>query len=599
MKRLSTMRPFSAGNLCILLLCTLPLFSGGCCWDALSFRSQSPEPTPWSFSDVKLVGDMAAPFGMFPIEVGNVAMVTGLRGTGSDPIPGPQRARLLDELQTRKVANPNQTLASDSTALVSIRCVLPPGVQKGDRLDFELHVSSRSETTSLVGGWVMPARLKEMRVLNGQFHDGHLMAFAKGAILVDPGSDKAKDSSLSSRGRVLGGAEALKSRPLGLVLKPGFQNVMYSARIETAINKRFHTFRKGVKVGVAKAKDDHFIELQLHPEYKGNVERYMRVVRSMAMPESSIEHAERLTALQERLLDPKTAAAAALQLEAIGNEAADVLCKGIKSDNAEVRFYAAEALAFLDRHEAAKPLADAVRNEPAFRVFALAALSTMDGFDAYGQLRDLLSVPSAETRYGAFRALWSMNPNEALVLGEDMKKQFSYHVLDTTGPPMIHVTRNHRPEVVVFGGNQRFKTPLALHAGNQIMITASAGGEISVSRFTAGKADQKRTVSTRVDEVIRAIVELDGTYPDVVQALQEAKTAGVLQGRFEVDALPTAGRKYDRVALQTSLSGATDNPTDGSEDDNSQEKTAETAENEDDPSPVSRFFARMMGREAE
>ncbi len=59
------------------------------------------------------------------------------------------------------------------------------------------------------------------------------------------------------------------------------------------------------------------------------------------------------------------------------------------------------------------------------------------------------------------------------------------------------------------------------------------------------EADQKRVVSTRVDDVIRAIVELGGTYPDVVQALQEAKAAGCLEGRFEIDALPEAGRTYE------------------------------------------------------
>jgi hypothetical protein len=46
--------------------------------------------------------------------------------------------------------------------------------------------------------------------------------------------------------------------------------------------------------------------------------------------------------------------------------------------------------------------------------------------------------------------------------------------------------------------------------------------------------------------VIRAIVELGGTYPDVVQALQQAKSDGALAGRFRVDALPQPGRQYDR-----------------------------------------------------
>ena len=48
----------------------------------------------------------------------------------------------------------------------------------------------------------------------------------------------------------------------------------------------------------------------------------------------------------------------------------------------------------------------------------------------------------------------------------------------------------------------------------------------------------------KVDDVIRAIVELGGTYPDVVQALQQAKSSHALASRFEVDALPDGDRAY-------------------------------------------------------
>ena len=127
--------------------------------------------------------------------------------------------------------------------------------------------------------------------------------------------------------------------------------------------------------------------------------------------------------------------------------------------------------------------------------------------------------------------------------GEQLRGQFSYHMLDTPGVPMVHVTRSRRAEVVLFGRDQRFTTPIAVNAGNQIMITNTGRDEISVSKFTVGDADQKRTVSTRLDDVIQAVVELGGTYPDVVQALQEAKAAGALPSRFEVEALPGGVRR--------------------------------------------------------
>jgi hypothetical protein len=208
-----------------------------------------------------------------------------------------------------------------------------------------------------------------------------------------------------------------------------------------------------------------------------------------------------------------------------------------------VRFYAAEALAYLDDNRAAAPLARAAREEPAFRAFALAALSSMADMAAHDELLDLLEVPSSETRYGAFRALWAMNPHDPLIRGENLGGQFGYHVLNTTGAPMIHVTRSYRPEVVVFGHEQTLVAPFVLEAGKSILVKGVAG-KVTVSRFAVGQPDQKRVVSTKVDEVVRAVVELGGTYPDVVQALQNAKASGALAARFEVDALPEEDRAY-------------------------------------------------------
>jgi hypothetical protein len=223
-----------------------------------------------------------------------------------------------------------------------------------------------------------------------------------------------------------------------------------------------------------------------------------------------------------------------------------------------VRFYAAEALAYLDETAAVETLADVARNEPAFRVNALAALSAMDDTLAYDTLRSLLEVRSAETRYGAFRALWAMNQNDPLMRGEHLGGQFRYHVLDVPGPEMIHVTHSHLPEVVLFGKDQQLQLPLVLDAGKNIMVNGLNGNRIKVARFRAGAEVEQRLVTTRVDDVIRAIVELGGTYPDVVQALQQSKADGALASRFEVDALPEPGRPFDRHAEQASTDGTED-----------------------------------------
>ena len=525
------------------LMCGL-LVSAGCAAPAL--RTQSPEDFAGLLeSGTKLIGDVARPFGHQYVKVESVALVTGLDGTGEDPAPSPQRAALLHELQTIGVQNPNYLLASPSTALVLVRGFLPPGVQKGDRFDLEVQVPSRSEVASLRGGWLMETRLSELTVLDGAIREGHRWALGEGALLVDPAAEGETDRGLLVRANVLGGGTALKSRDLGLFIIPEEKSVRTAALIEQAVNRRFHTFTRGIKRGVANARSDERIDLKIHPRYRENLARYIRVVRSVPVKESTDEQIQRLSLLERQLLDPITALTAALRLEAIGSEAVSTLAKGIQSTDPEVRFYAAEALAYLDETDAAEPLARAAREEPAFRAHALAALSAIDNMAAHEALITLLDVPSSETRYGAFRALWAMNPNDPLIRGENLGGQFSYHVLNTAGPPMIHVTRSARPEIVVFSHEQHFKPPFVIEAGKSILVKG-ARDRVTLSKFAVGQPDQKRVVSTQVDEVIRAIVELGGTYPDVVQALQQAKSTDALSSRFEVDALPEAGREYRR-----------------------------------------------------
>ncbi|NUQ66252.1 MAG: flagellar basal body P-ring protein FlgI [Pirellulales bacterium] len=585
-------------------------------WTPWAVRSQSPEEPDAASPETRLVGDMAVPFGMFPVKIEAVGLVTGLKGTGSDPRPSPQRAALLAEMQTRGVKSPNTILASQDTAMVLVRGVLPPAIQKGDRFDIEVRIPGRDDTSSLRGGWLLETRLKEMAAPPGenQIHEGNVLALASGPVLVDPSASEKDNPVLLGRGRILGGGEALKSRPLALVLKPDHQTVLNSSRIETAVNRRFHTFQRGIKVGMAKAKTNEYVELTLHPRYKDNVQRYVEVVRATALRESESEMIDRLRLLERQLFDPVASSRAALQLEAIGKQGVELLKKGVKGKDPEVRFYSAEALAYLDETDAVEPLAEAARNQPAFRVFALAALSAMDDFVAYDALRNLLEVNSVETRYGAFRSLWAMNSSDPLVQGQRLGDQFSYHVLKTAGPPLIHVTRSHRPEIVLFGADQRFQAPMAVEAGNQIMVTSTKPGEVAIAKFAVNQPDQKRIVSDRVDEVVRAIVELGGTYPDVVQALQDAKAKGSLPSRFEVDAVPEAGRSYRRVAGSNESDEATEpgasspmpdlfkdtvgkhGPSEGVSEASDEETAANPSDSPRKPRPVRDFFGKMMGR---
>jgi hypothetical protein len=520
---------------CLLLAATV--LAVGCAGPAI--RSQSPEIEALAQleADTKLVGDYTTPWGLNAKRIERAALVTGLADTGSDPPPGPQRQTLLADMQARGVIEPNALLASRSTSLTWIHGYLPPGVRKGDRFDVFVEVPADHDTTSLAGGWLMETRLTEMAVIGNTIRDGHELGVAEGPLLVDPVSGGTLDSKSKIRARVPGGGIALTDRDLGLVLGAEHRSFAMSKRLGDWINRRFHAVIKGVKRGVANPQTDRYIELEVPPTYRHNLGRYLRVVQSIAVIEPPGGRHARMQLLARQLEDPVTAPIAALRLEAIGKEAIPTLRTALDSKDAEIRFAAAEALAYLGESVAAAHLADAATTLRSARPAALAALSVLDDANGIDALQTLLASRSAETRYGAFRALWRMDPDLPLVRGERLGDACSIHVIDVEGPPLIHVTRSHRPEFVFFGTEHGVADALRAEAGASIVVVVE-GDTATVSRFTAGQSDQQAEVPATAERIVRAIIDLGGSYPDAVQFLQQASAARGLTSRLAFDALP-------------------------------------------------------------
>lgn len=509
----------------------------GCAGPAI--RSQSPEVAALigMESDIRLVADYAAPWGTHPQRIERAALVTGLPGTGSDPPPGTQRALLMADMQARGVAEPNKLLASPSTSLVWVHGYLPPGVRKGDRFDVMVEVPTDNETTSLSAGWLMETRLAEMAILGQRVRDGHVLGIAEGPLLVDPVSGGTLDSKSKLRARVPGGGVSLTTRSIGLIIAPEHRSIALSKRVGDTINRRFHAVIKGTKRGVATPKTERFIDLEIAPAYEHNLARYIRVIRAIAVVEPPAGRHARMELLDRQLADPVTAPAAALKLEAIGRDALPILKKGLESSDAEVRFAAAEALAYLGESSAAPHLAEAATNLRSARPAALAALQVLDDANGIDALQSLLSSSSAETRYGAFRALWKIDPTAPLIRGERLGDACSIHSIDVAGPPLVHCTRSTRPEIVLFGTEHPLDSGLRAEAGSSIVVVVE-GGTATINRFVAGEPDQVVEVAGRVDTVARAIIQVGGTYPDVVQFLQQASAGRCLASRLAFDAVP-------------------------------------------------------------
>ncbi|MDO4587054.1 MAG: flagellar basal body P-ring protein FlgI [Planctomycetia bacterium] len=498
----------------------------------------------------RLIGDLAKASNVHLAKVEGVALIEGLSDTGADESPSNYYNMVLADLQRDidKKKTARQRIESLSTAIVLLRAIVPPGAQKGDRLDVEVELQPNSTATSLEGGYIENASLHQYLAID-TIRSGDRLGIVNGFVVLDNDFIEKKSPQAFKKGKIIGGAVVIKDRHVWLTIKEKEQCVGIAKRIEDVINTRFSYKKPGVpgKRPVAEAKAGAVrVNIIVPDEYKDNVNRYMNVVRNLSFFETKDELQDRLATLKSKLLDPQNAELAAIQLEAVGpnNETAvNILKMGMKSSEPIVRFQSAVSMAYLNisktRNETAVILAEFARDYPEYRLGALSVLGTClkTSFVADEKLRELLSSDDQETRYGAFRALWTRNPKDYMIQGENLANQFSYHCLNCGGPPAVHVTQSKRPEIVLFSKDNIFlQGDFMLNAGSNISVR-SEGSEIIVKRYKS-TIDEQRMVSYRLDEVIRAIVEVGGTYPNVIEMLTEAKKKNVLISSYQQKVAP-------------------------------------------------------------
>jgi flagellar basal body P-ring protein FlgI len=520
---------------------------------------------------VPLIGEFIQVFGGNWIQLEGAGLVVDLNGTGEDPPPSEARHVVLEDLKRRGVPNPNKILKMPNVTVVLVTGYVPALIRKGDHFDVEIRLPDGSKVKSLNGGRLMQCWLREHLFVPGVGDKtSHEFAVAEGPVLVGAVRKNGSNTSMLRHGRIVaGGTWKWEDRNLDLLLRNDVRSERNSVRIANAIGRRFFDYdRHGQRVPLAEAKTDQKIVLKVMPKYRDNYPRYLEVIRKIAFRETEVARAVRIRALKWDLLEPETTFQAALKLEAIGEQGIPILKIGLKSKDPQVRFRSAEALAYLGDSSGLDGLFEAARDQYAFRIFALAAMACLDDPEVHVKLRDLMDVESAETRYGAFRALTTLDKNDPFVHGEELNKQFRLHVLRTEGPPMVHITNCKKAEVVLFGSDQELKTPIFARAGNNIIVSASPGADqVTVSRFELGHDDEHKRVSRRVQDVIRALTELDATFPDVNQFLVEADHQQNLSGRLEIDALPRAGRNYEPPddGIATKMRGKQKNPVGNAE----------------------------------
>lgn len=544
---------------------------------AASKKKKNDTPPP---KVEEAITDLASIASAMDIKLEGVGLVTGLDDTGVDPPPSFYRTKLVDDMRKAGVENANKFLKDPRCSMVIVQMTIQAGAAPSDRLDAKVFVPPGCGTKSLAGGKLLTCRLREVMVLGGTPREGPDAAFVEGPVFT--GSPEKPDDLKA--GQVLGGGRVKKAIPFKIILSDNRKSYHTSKLVQDVVNQRFPQSDGVEQKGSAVAKDFQNIELKIPRVYHQNQDRFFRVIRLLQVVDNPTLRIQRMAIWGQQLLDPKTCGVAALRLEGIGVTAAETLKIGLASANPQVRFFAAESLAYLNDPSGAAILAETIRNEPHFRAYGLAALAAMDQPAAHITLRKLLDEPDVQVRYGAFNALRTLDPGDPFlgqvrvldlpepetsdpVLGADdsmavaiarsvnrrrRDDPFALYLVDCDGPPLVHVARTRRCEIVIFGRQTQMLTPMVLGTGSILVNAADGDHAIEITRIEASRrsdSDVKVESSLELGDVIRRAANLGANYPEIVAILQSAQKQRNLPGPLVVDALPGTSPAYVEAEL--------------------------------------------------
>jgi hypothetical protein len=495
-----------------------------------------------------LVRQATVPHGLTFVSIEGVAVVNGLPGTGGPVAPSAFRDSIIEEMKKHDVPDPHKFLELPETTLVRVQAIVPPGARRGDALDLRIVSPPNTDATDLHGGWLMDTRLRQQQTLAGTVRKSDVFAVGMGPVLVRADHETGADESLKLQGLVLGGGRVQLERKLGLVIRPDYQHVKIASQIASAINARFYFFDGSTRTGIAKAVEDDFIEIQVHPRYRRNIHRLMAVVSMVSPKGESSQTQVDLVELGQRMNEPTTSEEATLRLEAMGQSAVPTLLAGVNSSNREIRFYAAQALAYLDRTEAVTPLMEAARDESAFRYPALIALEGMENRSSLEALASLMNQPSIETRYGAMRSIRRRPDRDSVLRSTMMPTGYRYYRIASEAPPFIAVSLSELPEIVCFGDDCEVKIDEFLLGPSGLVIKPSQPGssQLRISRFVPGTEDKRAEVPATIDGLLTGIASVGGGYGDSIAVLRAAKTKNYISCGLAIDPLPQSLRTYYR-----------------------------------------------------
>ncbi len=470
-------------------------------------RPDAPPPPTYTGPDFlkTTIGSMTNVAGYRPTVVSGIGLVHNLNGTGSGSVPPSIRQWMLNDMARHGIGrgdyadlSPMRMLNSRNTTVVMVEGIIPPGATKGTRFDIVVTpLPQDNETSSLVGGKLYTTELRIGTLSPGR-PTSHPLAVGRGELFINPFVQIDPDAVLSGSGgsrvgRVIGGGIVTRDRPLNFVLnQPSYRRCR---DIADRLNNKFEHMQPD-KFPMAVAKNDQAIAINVPTRHKADPTRLLELASHLYMNPTIDFNRATAQMLLERLEEKENqrhVSRIVLAWEGMGRSVLPLLREHYEHADPVVRLAALETGARLGDPKTAEPLyriakeARAGTGERATAYLGALLATRVDDFRLAIQLRDLLDSDDVLVRLTACDALSRVGDASVKVRSFGEKLDL---LLVQSSKPMIYVTRQDAPRIVIFDDMLSFRRPtLFVHSQLELMLRYNEDEQFAAVRYR----DAKRT----------------------------------------------------------------------------------------------------------
>ncbi len=568
---------------------------------------RQPPPTPRQAQQIVVrdvpsalrgtIGAEASLQGVEATLVSGIGFVVGLNGTGGLTMPEQFAAHLEREMGLQGITasnqaggpgiagrSPRQLLSDPNTAAVIIQAAVPPGATEGDTFDVYVRAIN---ATSLEGGrlWTTQLRVGPPSAFGDP--QALVLGRAGGPIFLNPFAEPGStDGVQRTVGRVLDGGRVTESTVINVVLdNPSHQR---ARQIASAINSAFPR-GPGDPDQIARGRDEQLVQVTIPFRYRDRRDEFVELIRHLPIDQSFPEvFARRFS--QSLVNEPYLSGNMSYSLESLGERAKPFLAELYEAPELAPRLAALRAGASLNDPRAVRPLVDlALRGPENHRADAVMLLAQIDGGPIIEEtLRSLLSSPVLSVRVEAYEGLMeravavqkrrlalaqlrarddaaarpSVTPSQIDTLARAFVPGGGMHgvsreliegkfFLDRVpfGDPLIYVSQQGEPRIVLFGEDAELVTPVLMSAWSERLIMASDAPGDPIRLYYRSQNDLRSVTFDAVPQDLEGFVRflaaspsgadprpgLGLGYAEIVGLLYELNRGGATRAAFATE----------------------------------------------------------------